>query len=678
MAVTVIEHLLIPMPDGVQLAARLWLPDDAELHPVPAILEYIPYRKRDGTRGRDEPMHGWFAAQGHAVLRVDMRGSGDSGGLMDDEYLPLEQDDACAVIDWLAAQTWCTGRVAMMGKSWGGFNCLQVAAKRPPALRAVLSVCSTDDRYRDDIHWMGGCLLNDNHWWGAIMLAYQCRPPDPAVFGDGWRDAWAARIAHLPFFPALWASHPLRDAYWKQGSVCEDFAAINVPVFAVGGWADAYTNAVPRLLAGLPGPRLGLIGPWAHVYAQDGTPQPAIGFLQEALRFFDHFLKDRDTGIMNEPMLRAWIEDAAPPATTRPAAPGRWVGEKLWPSPRMKRVNWRLGDGVLVETSRGSAAREASKTVRKPLRKTLRSPQYAGASMGEWMGTGVPGEAPADQRLDDGWSLNFETPPLKTGFDVFGAPELRLLIESDKPSAQIAVRLSEVAPDGAATRVTYGVLNLTHRNGHEAAAAMPAGRAVPVTIRLNDCGHSFAAGNRIRLSLMTACWPLIWPAPEDATLAFDLSDASLELPVRPRAAGDAAIRFEPPVSAPPAPVEKISASHLERRFELDLIHDRARYVTVGEGGLFGEGVLRFTEIDTTVSHSLTRTLEIDGADPVSAFCSIDQVYGLGRPGWDIRIETTTEMRADAGHYLIGGTVRVFENGVLFAERRHDEKVPRAL
>jgi hypothetical protein len=280
--------------------------------------------------------------------------------------------------------------------------------------------------------------------------------------------------------------------------------------------------------------------------------------------------------------------------------------------------------------------------------------------------------------LDDGWSLVFDSEPLQRGVDMLGAPVLRLMVESDKPSAQVAVRLSEVAPDGAATRVSYGVLNLTHRNGHEAAEPMPEGRAVPVTLLLNDCGHAFAKGNRIRVSVMSACWPLIWPAPEAATLSLDLAECSLELPVRPRKADDARIEFEPPASAQLAPVERIAPSRLQRRFELDLLHDTARFTTVGEGGLFGEGVLRFTDIDTTISHSLNRTLDIAAYDASSAKSRIDQTYEMGREGWAIRIETVTEMTSDASHYNMSGRVRVFENGALFAERHYDERIPRGL
>ena len=203
-AVRHIENLWIPLADGTRLAARLWLPEDADRDPVPAIVEYIPYRKRDYMRGRDQAMHPWFAGHGYAAVRVDMRGSGESDGVMLDEYTRQEHDDAVEVIAWLAAQPWCTGKVGMMGISWGGFNALQVAARRPPALKAIITLCSTDDRYADDIHYLGGCLLNDNLMWGTVMLIFSARPPDPAIVGADWRAAWLARLEANPFLPEIW------------------------------------------------------------------------------------------------------------------------------------------------------------------------------------------------------------------------------------------------------------------------------------------------------------------------------------------------------------------------------------------------------------------------------------------------------------------------------------------
>ena len=242
------------MSDGRRLAARLWLPVDAERDPVPAILEYIPYRRRDGTRPRDEETHAWVAAQGYACARVDIAGSGDSDGLLLDEYLQQEQDDAIEIIAWLAAQPWCSGKVGMIGISWGGFNGLQVAARQPPALKAVISIASTVDRYADDVHFMGGALLADNMDWGAAFFTYAALPPDPEMVGAGWRKQWLERLEVLRPFPPLWLAHQRRDDFWKHGSVCEDYAAIQCPVLGVSGWADGYTAAVFRLAENLPAP----------------------------------------------------------------------------------------------------------------------------------------------------------------------------------------------------------------------------------------------------------------------------------------------------------------------------------------------------------------------------------------------------------------------------------------
>src|SRR3990172_3594961 len=175
-----LEHLEIPLADGGWLAARLWLPEGAESAPVPALVEYIPYGKREGTRQRDDRMHGWFAGHGYAVLRIDPRGSGGGWeGMV-----------------WIACQPWCTGAVGLMGKSWGGFNALQIAARQPPALRAIVTVCATDDRFADDVHYMGGCLLNENLGWGAVFFQLAAQPPDPALVGEGWRETWLARLEH--------------------------------------------------------------------------------------------------------------------------------------------------------------------------------------------------------------------------------------------------------------------------------------------------------------------------------------------------------------------------------------------------------------------------------------------------------------------------------------------------
>jgi uncharacterized protein len=664
MPVQIHEHVWITLSDGCRLGARLWLPDVALQEPVPAVLEYIPYRKRDGTRARDDPMHGYFAAHGYAAVRVDMRGSGESDGHLADEYLPLEQDDALEVIEWIACQSWCNGAVGIQGKSWGGFNALQIAARRPPALKAIITAFSTDNRYTDDIHYMGGCLLNDNLWWGSIMLAYQSRPLDPQIAGPAWRERWLERLQTLPFFPALWLAHQRYDDYWKHGSVCEDFAAIECPVLAIGGWADSYTNAVPRLLEGLKVPRLGIIGPWGHLYPHDGIPGPAIGYLQEAVRWWDHWLKGRDTGIMNEPMLRAYLEESVPPSGVRTFAPGNWVGESVYPSPGIKPLQLHLrADRGLGERS------DSSGTF------TIRSPQSHGKAAGEWMCAGCPGEHPTDQRLDDGGALVFDTPVLEHEIPVLGAPRLRLSIAADAPVAQLAVRLGDVAPDGRVTRVSYQVLNLTHRDSHQHPQVLEPGRAYDVTVVFNACGHRFPTGHRIRLSIASAYWPIVWPAPYAAMLSIRTGGSALELPVR-RGGNAPHVALPPPAHGPRTPITQLDPGIVRRYTVQDHVSGETTYVTDAIGGVFGEGVLRLDAIDVEVSHGLKRELTIQDDDPLSARYVLTQSFAMGREGWRTVIDTRAEMRSDRERFYLAGTVTARLNGATVATRQWDETFTR--
>ncbi|MEC8870439.1 MAG: CocE/NonD family hydrolase, partial [Pseudomonadota bacterium] len=393
-----IENTFIPLAEGINLAARIWLPEDAEIDPVPAILEFLPYRKRDGTSERDALTHPYYAGHGYACVRVDMRGSGDSEGILEDEYLKSEQDDALEVLDWITKQPWCTGATGIIGISWGGFNGLQIAARRPPSLKAIVTIASTDDRYADDIHYMGGVMLNDAMSWGATMFAFNSRPPDPAIVGDTWRDLWMARLEANDPWSMKWLSHQTRDAFWQHGSVCETYADIECAVYAVGGWADGYSNAVPRMLERLSCPRKGLIGPWAHKYPHFGLPGPRIGFLQETLRWWDHWLKDIDTGIMDEPQYRVWMQASAAPASYYEVRQGRWVAEPAWPS---KHINW----GKLYFTENGLRSEAGSEEIDVP----IHTPHAMGTRQGEWCAFGLEPDLPGDQREEDGCSVVFET-----------------------------------------------------------------------------------------------------------------------------------------------------------------------------------------------------------------------------------------------------------------------------
>ncbi|NHN90050.1 CocE/NonD family hydrolase [Acetobacter conturbans] len=671
MSFRVEEQILIPLSDGCRLSARIWFPETVKKEAVPAILEYIPYRKADGTRVRDEPMHGFFCQAGYACVRVDMRGSGESDGHLADEYLKQEQDDAIEVIAWIAEQVWCTGSVGMMGKSWGGFNCLQVAARRPPALKAILTAYSTDNRYTDDIHYMGGCLLNDNLWWGSIMLAFQSRPPFPEWSGDNWREKWRERLESLPFFPALWLQHQRYDDYWKHGSICEDYSAVACPVLVVGGWVDSYTNAVPRLLEHLDVPRRGIIGPWGHVYPHDGIPGPAIGFLQEAVRWWDQWLKGNDTGIMNEAMLRAYIGDYVPPDGTCTYMPGHWAAEESWPSPMITSRVFHL-------TSCGGLKEATGEGIHDDVVMTIRSPQSFGRAGGEWMGTGCVGEMPVDQRLDDGGALVFETEPVVDSFEILGSAELRIECSSDSPIAQAVILISDVAETGEVMRISYQPINLTHRGGHETPTALTPGTWYDLSIRLNDCGHRFVRGHRLRVSIATAYWPMVWPAPYHATLSF--RNGTVSIPVRCGNCDerDRNVGFLSPVQGPTTPVTILEAGQMARYSTQDFVTGTRTYVTNAEGGVFGEGVYRLDDIDCTIAHNLKRELSIHDEDPLSARYHLTQSYEMGREGWQISITTKTEMTSDEKNFYVRGIVKVFENQILFAEREWNENIRRDL
>ena len=654
------DPVWITMPDGARLAARIWLPEGAEAAPVPAILEYLPYRRRDGTAARDALTHPYFAGHGYAAVRVDMRGTGDSDGLLLDEYLPQEQDDALAVIDWISRQPWCSGAVGMMGISWGGFNGLQVAARRPPALRAVISLCSTDDRYADDVHYMGGALLIDNLRWASTMFGYQTRPPDPEVVGPRWRELWVARLQAEPLLLRTWLRHQTRDAYWEHGSVCEDPGAITAACYLIGGWADSYSNAVPRMLSRLTCPRKGLIGPWAHRYPHFATPGPAIGFLQEALRWWDHWLKGRDTGIMDEPLYRVWLEDHVPPATEHAERPGRWVAEDAWPSARIAWRSLPLAPGTLgAAPAPGAVCRIAT-------------PQDMGEAAGAWCAYGSAHEQPGDQRRDDALSVCFDTAPLGERTEILGAPVLEATITAGAPDALLIARLCDVAPDGSSLRVSYGVLNLTHRNGHARPEPLPPGRPVRIRLQLNDCAHAFPAGHRIRLALANACWPLVWPSPAPVRLDIDLAASCLKLPQRPPLPTDAGLApFPPPEAAAPLARTVLDPPRMLRRVQRDQIGGETIFEVRDDTGLYR---IEATGLEYRLNSEERYVIHPD--DPLSAQADIAFEMHNGRGDWRTRAVTRTRLRASPTEFLIEATLDAWDGDQRLVSRNWQEAIPR--
>ncbi len=663
-AIRELEHVWIPLPDGCRLSARIWLPEDAEERPVPAILEYIPYRKRDLRTPEDSVNHPWYAGHGYAGVRVDIRGSGESEGVLEDEYTRQELDDGLAILRWIAEQPWCTGRIGMLGISWGGFNGLQIAALRPPELHAVVTVCSTDDRYADDVHYMGGCMLADNVSWAGVMFAHNSCPPDPAMYGENWREAWFERLRGSGLWLENWATHQRRDHFWRHGSVCEDFSAIQCPVYAVSGWADGYSNSVFRLMRELDVPRKALVGPWSHKYPHLGIPGPAIGFLQETLRWWDHWLKDQDTGIMDEPRIRAFMQDSVRPATRYVERPGRWIGEQEWPAEAVTPVSYRLARTGLV------AADATPKQASEPL--LCHSPLRTGLSGGKWCSYSAGPDMPGDQRESDADALSFDTPVLDEPVEIFGAPVVSLVVVADQPQAQVAVRLCDVAPDGASTRVTWGVLNLAHRDSHAEPRALKPGEAYEVRVQLNDIAQHFPVGHRIRVSVSSSYWPLIWPPPEPVALTLWSEQSELELPVRAPRASDADLPVFPgPEGAPEEARVQIEPEAFNWHLHYDF-DGHAWTLEVNDS----EGVYRLENTETDVQKAGYELYRVCGDDVHSASAETLWRMGFFRDQWRVNTETWTRMTSTLDAFHIEATLKAWEGGKLVYEHDWDRWIPR--
>ncbi|MCZ9353699.1 CocE/NonD family hydrolase [Streptomyces mutabilis] len=674
------EHVVIPMSDGVRLSARIWRPTSSDHEPVPAVLEYIPYRKRDLTAERDSVHHPYIAGHGYACVRVDLRGTGESEGVLRDEYLEIEQRDAEEVLAWLADQPWCDGTTGMMGLSWGAFAALQVAARRPPSLKAVVIASFTDDRHADDMHYMGGAMLSDNLAEAGTMFAYATCPPDPAVVGDSWRDMWHERLEHARPWVVEWLRHQRLDDYWRHASVAENYADVRCPVLASSGWADGYSNAVTRLLAHLDVPRKGLIGPWSHKFPHLGEPGPAIGYLQEVVRWWDHWLKGVDNGVMDGPMLRTWMQDSVPPSTSYEERPGRWVAEPEWPSPHVRQVTHplterRIGSPREMEAvAPGEGDTGVTETDDADVL-TVRSPLSVGQFAGKWASYNAPPDLPYDQREEDGGSLVFETEPLTERVEILGSPTVDLDLTVDRPVAMVAARLSDVRPDGAATRVTYGLLNLTRLESAERPEPLVPGRRYRATVHLNGVAQSFPPGHRIRLSLSTSYWPLAWPPPEPAMLGIHQHSSSLTLPVRPpEKAGDTpAEPFGEPEGTPPIATTTITPPEERWDVKRDLVGYHSELETVKD-----RGTVRFEEIGLDVGRRAHERYAWVADDFTSVSGESTWTMDFRRADWDVRVVTHTRLTCDESRFFVDATLDGYEGGRRVFSRTWNETVPRDL
>ncbi|MEM9148027.1 MAG: CocE/NonD family hydrolase [Pseudomonadota bacterium] len=664
--IEVVETEWITMPDGARLAARLWLPQGARSAPVPAILEYIPYRRRDRTRLRDENAHPHLAEAGYASLRVDMRGSGDSDGLMPDEYTQQEIQDGADVVAWIAEQPWCDGNVGMFGKSWGAFTCFQVAALKPPALKAIAPVMGTDDRFREDIHFYGGVLGNDNFWWGSIMQLYNAFPPDPEIVGARWREMWKARLEAMSFWPAQWLEHQTKDETWRHGSIAERYEDVQIPVFYFGGWADLYRDTPFRIAANLAGPVQIMMGPWAHLYPHDASPEPKADFLGESIAFWDRWLKGRDTGASEDAPLRFWVQDSTRPSGTHTHRPGQWVEERCWPSPNIApRQLWLNARGLEDHPSSGPAM-------------SICSPQTFGSAGGDMCSFAIPGDSPADCRIDAGGALCLRGTVLEAPMTILGQPTVTFKIAADRPQAFVAALLIDEAPHGAQTLISRGFCNLMHRVSDTDPQPVPPGAVIAMEAQLHGIGYRVAAGHRLMLQIASSYWPNLWPAPEPVTLTLAPGESMLTLPIRSPEAPDAATPpAPPPESMAERPVTGVTPGSMARTLETDLTTGMQTARLFIDGGVFGpNGRIRLDDTGTELQDISERLYTIHPDDPLSAKAIMTQESIFARGDWQARIKTVSEMTASKTDFVLTARVECYDGEALFHAVDWHHTIPR--
>ncbi len=664
----------VPVRDGLELSANLWLPVPRAGAPderFPAILEMIPYGKDNWRRNADVARGEWLAARGFALCRLDVRGTGSSPGVALDEYTEDETRDGYDAVEWLAAQPWCTGSVGMWGISYGGFTSIQVAKLRPPHLRAILPMYATDDRYRDDVHIRGGCVTaSDKSQYAVSQLGMNAMPPLPAFRGAGWRDEWRERLERTPPWLMAWIREQTDGPYWRRGSLAPDYTALDCAVFQVAGWCDGYVDPALRMQARCTNvPIRTLVGNWVHSFPDDAYPGPNLDWLHELVRFFDRYLKGIENGWEAEPAL-VWFEhEYADPEPFPAAWPGRWRAADAFPVTGTAPLVMRLGDGVLLDEGHAGAAATGVDAI--PHRATVGT---SGAL--SWGAGWHPNGLARDLRPDERRGLTWTSAPLEEPVAVIGVPEVVLHLTATMPVATCVVRLSEVAPDGTSSLVATGVLNLTHRLSDVDPAPMPTRHRATEEVRipLRTTGYRFTPGNRIRLTVLSSCWPVLWPSPLPGELRVHrgpTADSRLILPVLPSSVATLAV---PPFRLEAAGVREVGGNEEDPpqwRIEEDVIRGTVS-VTIADGGAaIGEDGSRLYSSERLV-------LTASDADPAHARLDSDVVYRWSVDGADVDIHARGEIASDAGAFDVRVALDVRLDGEPFFAREWHESIPRNL
>ena len=620
--VAIDRRVFVPMDDGTRIAVTLYRPDAPGDGPFPAVIESLPYRKDDDCTARDWSTYAALAAAGIAGVRIDIRGTGASTGIISDEYVAQEQADTLAVMEWVAAQEWCTGDLGMWGISWGGFSALQTAMLRPPQLKAIAPMHATHDRFACDVHYTGGSLhAQEQAEWPTSMVACNALPPDPDIVGDGWYAEWMARLEHTPQWPFEWLRHQRRDEYWLHGSPCADYAAIECPTLLIGGWLDGYIDGMVALAEHLTCPTRLVVGPWGHYRPATGVPGPTLDHFDLLTRWFAHHLRGDANGVMEE-LPAALVYVHTQPSNDPVSAPGRWRCEPEWPPADLE---WRRHDVAAVA---GSGA-------------TWSGPEWVGSHAPAWDRAGLE---VLPSMSDDDASVVFEVGPFPDPFEILGAPEVGVAVASDGPAGMVAARLVAVSPEGDTFLVSRGNRNMAFPEDLSDAMAVVPGQWVDLRFPLLACSVTIPPGWFLRLAVAGADFPVVWPPGRRVRLSIDPDGSALLLPVVPPRSDDRWVDLPEAGPAPEPPVEVTSSNSsrtIRREKGVSRLHRSLEHAE-----------RQPTRENLEYSAHQEWTVEVADDDPATTAVSSSCTMRLRRGDWEVTTVGRLGMTADAAQFHV--------------------------
>jgi predicted acyl esterase len=647
------ERVWIPMNDGVRLAATLYMPDGAKLgEKFPALLDYLPYRKDDSTAAGDYPKNAYFARRGYVGARVDIRGFGASEGRPTNrEYSEQEQTDGEQVIHWLATQPWSNGNVGMYGISWGGFNALQMAMRNPPELKAIIAADATEELFHDDIHYIDGLMHVDEFELNMDMAPGMTGAPDYTL---------DEQVLGPRFDPAPWSleyfRHQRDGAFWR--SPVRPLNEIKLPCFLIGGLVDGYRDSIPRMLEQVKAPVRALVGPWNHSLPNDADFGPRVEWREDAVRWWDYWLKGRDTGVLQDPKLIIFMRHWFPPDPNLETVPGEWRVESGWPPRDLKEST------LYLQPNHTLAASAAADEVH-----FLKYIPSIGVEAGFWWG-----ELLSDQRPVDAFSLVYDSAPLPEDLAIIGRPHALLRASADAPLADWFARLSDVAPDGRVTQITGTGLSGAQRESMSDPKPLEPGKIYPLDIEMHLTTWVFPKGHRIRLSVSNALWPMVLSTPYNMTTALQLGGkvgSRLTLPVVP-------VHGEtPPRMPPPQPTEErtdLKSFGFPWPGEWLVTRDEGRQkTTVLWKGKMGAEYPWGKETDLE-----KLTYEIEDAHP-----EVNLIHGEAETTLDLKGRVLVwsghlSFSSDARNFFYKYTRELRKDGALIKTKTWEETIPRDL